>query len=554
MGKAYVGIDIGYDRLKLALVKDGRIKKAAIEKMPEHMMRDGKIVSAESMGEFIKDCLRRNRISCDRAALVLPEESMFVKNVRMPGMSVDQLKYNLPYEFADYLTDEVKNYSFDYAIDSISEVKSEDDGEENAEEKPKRKLKDKTPKVMELLGAALKTEYLDEIRLMMKKAGLKFCKAAPEIFAYSALIEKASDANKKKDCCIIDLGYHSVRMYMFSNGKYETTRTFETGLSVVAEILAETLDVDKHLAQTYLINNHDNAQNNEKCLESYDRISVEIMRALNFYRFSNPDSSLNDIYLCGGGSEIPSLRTAIATTLEDYEVHSGDELLGNASLPEDAANHLLSTGITLLKDDEEKARFHRRDLPTKKSINFANINEKPINWIEAAIWIVLIIIAAALFSKFLVADRFAKVAELNEIALTYQEEINAYEEKIASFGDLSEEYSHYTYSGMTDEELNRADRASIIDLIKTRVQPYAKVNNWHVTENTLSISVTARDLQEINEIVMKIEADERVQFSTVATATTGTVSGTDNGDVYEMVTGQLTVFLNGNLESGEVAR
>lgn len=554
MGKAYVGIDIGYDRLKLALVKDGRIKKAAIEKMPEHMMRDGKIVSAESMGEFIKDCLRRNRISCDRAALVLPEESMFVKNVRMPGMSVDQLKYNLPYEFADYLTDEVKNYSFDYAIDSISEVKSEDDGEENAEEKPKRKLKDKTPKVMELLGAALKTEYLDEIRLMMKKAGLKFCKAAPEIFAYSALIEKASDANKKKDCCIIDLGYHSVRMYMFSNGKYETTRTFETGLSVVAEILAETLDVDKHLAQTYLINNHDNAQNNEKCLESYDRISVEIMRALNFYRFSNPDSSLNDIYLCGGGSEISSLRTAIATTLEDYEVHSGDELLGNASLPEDAANHLLSTGITLLKDDEEKARSYRRDLPTKKSINFATVNIKSINWIEAAIWIVLIIIAAALFSKFLVADRFAKVSALNEIAMQYQAEINAYQEKIDSYGDLSDEYAHYTYTGMTDEELNRTDRVAIIDLIKTKIQPYGIVNNWNVVDNTLSISVTASDLQAINDIVFKIEEDELVQFATVVNAATNNITNEETNIVYETVTGQITVYLNSTLNFGEVAQ
>lgn len=554
MGKAYVGIDIGYDRLKLALVKDGRIKKAAIEKMPEHMMRDGKIVSAESMGEFIKDCLRRNRISCDRAALVLPEESMFVKNVRMPGMSVDQLKYNLPYEFADYLTDEVKNYNFDYAIDSISEVKTEDDGEENAEEKPKRKLKNKTPKVMELLGAALKTEYLDEIRLMMKKAGLKFCKAAPEIFAYSALIEKASDANKKKDCCIIDLGYHSVRMYMFSNGKYETTRTFETGLSVVAEILAETLDVDKHLAQTYLINNHDNAQNNEKCLESYDRISVEIMRALNFYRFSNPDSSLNDIYLCGGGSEISSLRTAIATTLEDYEVHSGDELLGNASLPEDAANHLLSTGITLLKDDEEKARYHRRDLPTKKSINFANINEKPINWIEAAIWIVLIIIAAALFGKFLVADRFAKVSELNEIAMQYQAEIYAYQEKIASYGDITDEYSHYTYSGMTDEELDRTDRVAIIELIKGRIQPYITVNNWNVVGNTVNVAVVAKDLQEINDVVINLEQDELVQFSTVTTAQTQYSAGNQYISSYDLVTGNITIYLNGNLYYEEVTK
>ena len=47
---------------------------------------------------------------------MLPNEVVFIKNVEMPPMSVDQLKYNLPFEFNDYITGERKEYVFDYAV------------------------------------------------------------------------------------------------------------------------------------------------------------------------------------------------------------------------------------------------------------------------------------------------------------------------------------------------------------------------------------------------------------------------------------------------------
>ena len=40
MGKTILGIDIGYDNLKLALVKDGRVKKSATVPMPRSLLRE----------------------------------------------------------------------------------------------------------------------------------------------------------------------------------------------------------------------------------------------------------------------------------------------------------------------------------------------------------------------------------------------------------------------------------------------------------------------------------------------------------------------------------
>ena len=50
MGKSILGVDIGYNSLKLALVKDGRVKKAVTVAMPKNLLRQGRVVSPESMG------------------------------------------------------------------------------------------------------------------------------------------------------------------------------------------------------------------------------------------------------------------------------------------------------------------------------------------------------------------------------------------------------------------------------------------------------------------------------------------------------------------------
>ena len=62
MGKSILGVDIGYDSLKLALVKDGRVKKAVTVAMPKNLLRQGRVVSPESMGELIRKAMKQSGI------------------------------------------------------------------------------------------------------------------------------------------------------------------------------------------------------------------------------------------------------------------------------------------------------------------------------------------------------------------------------------------------------------------------------------------------------------------------------------------------------------
>ncbi len=339
MAKKILGIDIGHDQLKLALCRGGKVLRTASASMPENLLREGRIVSPEAMADLLKRTMKENRISANNAALVIPSEVVFVKTIEMPQMTVDQLVYNLPFEFNDYITGEVKDFVFDYAVLDMKEPEPTE-GEETIAE-------DAMP-TMELLAVGSPRVVLEDTKTILKKAGLKMVKAAPSICSYIGLIraQKASLSQVTDEYGILDLGYGSIRMYMFKGDRHVATRVLETGLATLDNVLADIYGVDVHLAHTYLMSNFENCQQKPECRSAYENIAVELMRALNFYRFSNRDSSLTDMWVCGGGAVIRPLVETILDML-DMQLHDADELVpGGSSVPE-CNTFVQAIGITL---------------------------------------------------------------------------------------------------------------------------------------------------------------------------------------------------------------
>ena len=336
MAKTILGIDIGYDSMKLALVKNGVVKKTAIVPMPENMVRAGRVVSPEAVGELIRNSMKAYGIHSREAALVLPNETVFIRNVTTPQMTADQLQVNLPYEFRDYISSELRTYYYDYAV-IRSEIEPEA-GEAGAD------VDQTTGRSMELMAVAAPSELIEESRGYLRKAGLKFFRAAPTVSAWQGLIRRCG--SEDEEYCILDLGYQAIRMYMFNGDKHMVTRELDFGISRLIQVIADAASIDGHLAKMYMTENHEDWQNRDECRTAYENIAVELMRALNFYRFSTPDTRVNDIYLGGGGAAIQPLCNAIAETV-GMRIHRIDELVPNGGSINECAVLAQAIGITL---------------------------------------------------------------------------------------------------------------------------------------------------------------------------------------------------------------
>ena len=542
MAKSCLGIDIGKDQLKLVLMKGENIVKTASVQMPEGLLKDGRIVSVETTGELIRKTMKENKIRCKEAAVVVSSGICFLRNVTMPEMTAEQLVYNLPYEFRDYITDELKKYVFDYSWGSGEEMPKgkklkKASKKKKKEEKPEEEENQKRNE-MELLAAAAPLEVMEDLRLMTRKAGLKLTFAAPEVSACENLLhyKLRNEQDKNKEYGILDLGSTSSRLFIFKGDRHQVTRVIERGMEQVEELLADNFHIDIHLAHTWLLANHEDCIHSEVCQDAFSQISVELMRALNFYQFSNPDSRLEDIYICGGGASIATMRQSLEENL-DVKIHEAGELLErmNGSGDEASSLWMLAAGTAL----------GRTAHAPKKQINLALAGQKKKHYFVAIPAIGVIVVVAGVIGKVAVADRLVKMSEAQSAASELQKQVDDITAYIDSFGDLQETYAHYTYQGLNADELSYLNRPEVLQLMKNVIFPKVTVSSWSVSGNQLTLPVTGENLSDINSLVQELEQVPIVDYCNVMTAVTDSNSTDENGNPVssDTVTGQIIVYL-----------
>lgn len=303
MAKTVLGFDIGCGEMKIVQWNGARVQRAVHIPLPDNLVRDGRIVSYETMAQLIRETVKAERLGGREAAVVLPSTQCYLRRLTMPAMSVDQLAVNLPYEFRDFLTLTKDKYFYDYAVNFIAD---------DAEGRPAQ---------MDLTAATVEKSLIDDYRAMFRRAGLKLRAAMPVECAYANLL-----ADKKGEFCIIDLGHALTRVHMFTDRRFETTRVIDIGLAAVDAAIAEDRGVDEHIARTYKQSDHEGAQTCGSAVELYHAIAADIRKAVNFYGFNNRQSNLTDAWCAGGGARIPALLDAIGQAV-DLSLHDAAGLL-----------------------------------------------------------------------------------------------------------------------------------------------------------------------------------------------------------------------------------
>ena len=235
-----------------------------------------------------------------------------------PAMTEQQLAYNLPFEFHDFLTEEKSKYFFDY---SVREVRRDPDG---------------YPLEMDLFACAMLKERVEAYRAMFRRAGFRQRVLTPDESAYSALLEEhiAHHGGEDTDRCIVSLGHRSTYLYIFHGSRFDSRRGVEVGGAELDSLIADHCGVDVHVAHSYKHSDYNGVLESDYAQELYARLAGEIVRAVNFYNYNNRDRELKGLYLCGGGAGIAALRETIAETTR-LEVHPATDLLPEQQRPEE---------------------------------------------------------------------------------------------------------------------------------------------------------------------------------------------------------------------------
>lgn len=309
--KKIVGFDIGEKSVKMTLLVGGRLKKAVNIELPDHMVSGGKILSMDAMADFLRLSAKQNDIPFTNAAIVLSSNQVITRELTLPAMTEQQLRFNLPYEFRDYLTEEKSKYFFDY---SMREVYRDEDG---------------YPAEMELLACAVLKDTVARYRDMLHRAGFKLQMLTPSECAYASILKDDFIRSGKtaQDICVVNLGYSGTYLHIYRGYYFDSRRVMELGTKELEHLVAEHCGVDIHMAHEYVLQDYNGVLSSDYAADLYARISLEIKKAVNFFNYNNRERELTRLCLCGGGCAIEPLRRAILEATEMTPV-TARELLG----------------------------------------------------------------------------------------------------------------------------------------------------------------------------------------------------------------------------------
>ncbi|MCR5304503.1 MAG: pilus assembly protein PilM [Lachnospiraceae bacterium] len=286
-----IGLDIGNYRLKVS-VGEGSSARIVAARLPDNLVKNNEIVAYEAMSQFIKEILKKAKISSGKCSIVMPGGLYHLRRTKVAAMTVGQLKVNLPYEFHDYISQDTDSYVYDYSVLG-------NDGNE-----------------LDIMTAALQKDRMNRMERMCREAGLKLTGIVPDVLCLQNVLERyiQSTGAESKDFVLLDIGHVSTTLYFFRDGIYEISRDMSFGGDSLSQKVADETGVDIHIAQLNIEKNQNDVLKNDNLVEIYESIATEINRVLNFYNYNNPGNKIECIYFCGGGSHVAPLMQTITNT------------------------------------------------------------------------------------------------------------------------------------------------------------------------------------------------------------------------------------------------
>ncbi len=299
--KTCLGIDIGNNRAKIAVKKGGVVRRLLVDTVPDGLMKENHIVSYDAMGDFLREMLKKNRISIKKAHLCMPIHEIYIRNVTLPMMNVQQLKVNLPYEFHDYITEDMGKYIYDYAM--LPDM--EGDGQ------------------LHMLAVAASKELISSHQQMAKRAHIKLESIQPAneaLFRFlKSRIKSTPKGETPQDFAILDLGDTALKIHFFTKGQYEVTRSMDFGIGAATERIAEETGQDVRISRVNLETNGGGVLYAPYLEDVFSDLASRIMRVMNFYNFNNRNNTLEELYYFGGGALVEpflnTIREAVPLTL-----------------------------------------------------------------------------------------------------------------------------------------------------------------------------------------------------------------------------------------------
>lgn len=353
--KETLGVDIGSTSIKLVQLQGHKVVRWALKELdlkdasPDVAPTDKFLVSKE----LIKDFLRSNPKTCTASAISVSGNSVIVRYVKMPKLSLAELNQTIQFEAEPYIPFAIPevNLGFQVLGDVIDEGQAK----------------------METILVAAKKDLIEQKLDVLNSVGLRPIVVDVDAFTLENAYEfNYPPSEYPETVLLINIGASLTSIIIMENGLSKVVRdvfiagnninkslqrifdcSFEESekLKRKGQILVTPDEKEATLAQ----DDQDSLQISNTIVTVLKDLVSEIQRSLDFYLSQNPERQVNRILLCGGSSNINGLDRYLSQELH-MNVEVFDPFIGltGDNLPDASIRSFfaIAVGLALRKEGD----------------------------------------------------------------------------------------------------------------------------------------------------------------------------------------------------------
>lgn len=295
-----VGLDIGSKTVKVVeLEKDGNSFKLVSAGVVAHSgpTPDKFTNEAEigSLAQVIKKLFEQAKISSNNVAVALPEQEVYVRTIKFPGLTDIEIASAVKWESEEYIPIPKQEAIIQYQI-------------------LERRENTSPPEVVVLLVAAAK-ELSEKYVKTINAAGLSVVSVETELMALSRSL-----APLDKTVLLVDFGARSTDIGITKHGNLYFSRSIPTGGEAFTRAVAQGLGVNINQAEEYKIAYGLSSTQLEGKIKGvidpvFRLVADEIKKAIHYFQSEEKEESPAAVILSGGTTGMPEAVSALSELL-----------------------------------------------------------------------------------------------------------------------------------------------------------------------------------------------------------------------------------------------
>lgn len=285
--KGVIGLDIGSSYIKAVQFNETRsgYELELFDMLPisPELIVEGSIIDAIRLTESLQELIRKAKIKVKNAAVsVSGHSSVIVKRISVLEMSEEELRESIKFEAEQYVPFDIEDVNIDFQIIGSKEE----------------------PGQMDVILVAVKKDFMNEYISVVKEAGLNPVIVDVDVFALENMYGINYDIEPGSSIALINIGASTMNMNILRGGISVFTRDSFTGSNIHSEALQKEFNLSYEDAERLKRGEALERVNDEDARtvieSSSSEILNEVLRALDYFRASSSQPSIEGVILSGG--------------------------------------------------------------------------------------------------------------------------------------------------------------------------------------------------------------------------------------------------------------